>query len=82
MRREKKMIQAIIPVLFVTGNRMCETEAEGVPGKIIEPTIPAMAIDESCPNAVGHASVTIDARIARVTRSRSGQRERAIPQTA
>ena len=47
MRREKKMIQAMIPVLFVTGNRMCETEAEGVPGKIIEPTIPAMAIDEA-----------------------------------
>jgi hypothetical protein len=82
MRSIKKMIQAAIPVPFSTGNRMCESEEEVLPGKIIEPTTPAMAMDESCPTAVGHAKVTIAARMASVARSRSGQRERAIPQTA
>ena len=83
MRSVKKIIQAAIPVLFSTGNRMCESEEEeAVAVKMIEPTIPAIAMDESCPTAVGHDSVTIEARIARVARSRSGQRERAIPQIA
>ena len=62
---------------------MCEGEEEEAgAGKMIEPTTPAMAMDESCPNAVGHTRVTIEARMASVARSRSGQRERAIPQTA
>ena len=83
MRSVKKIIQAAIPVLFPIGNHMCEGEEEEADaGKIFEPTTPAMAMDESCPTAVGHASVTIEATIAIVACSRSGQRERAIPQTA
>jgi hypothetical protein len=76
------MIQAAIPVLFSIGNRMCDNDEAAASGKMIKPTIPAIAMDESCPIAVGHASVTIEARIAMVARSRSGQRERAVPQTA
>src|SRR6185436_8549053 len=59
-----------------------ESEEALAPGKIAKPISPAMAIDESCPTAVGHASVTIEARMAIVARSRSGQRERAIPPPA
>ncbi len=64
------------------GNRIWESDEEIVPGKMINPTIPAMAMDKSCPTAVGHASVTIEASTAIVARSRSGQSERAMPQTA
>ncbi len=57
------MLQAAIPVFFPIGKRIWESDEETVPGKMIKPTIPAMAIDESCPTALGHASVTTEARI-------------------
>ena len=82
MRSAKKITHAVIPAFFAMGKRMCETEVAAAPGNMIKPTIPATAIDESCPTAVGHAKVTIEARIAIVARSRSGQSERAIPHTA
>jgi hypothetical protein len=58
---------------------MCESEEEAVPGKIIKPTTPAMAMDESCPTAVGHARATNEAT--QLLLVHDPGRARAIPQT-